>query len=118
MHFKPRIAIAGFQHETNCFGTTKAGLAEFEMADSWPAILHGGEVIAETRGMNLPIAGFAKAAEDAGMELVPILWCAAEPSAHVTDDAFETICAKILDGVHSAGPLDGIYLDLHGAMVT
>ncbi|KIC09333.1 MlrC [Leisingera sp. ANG-M1] len=118
MHSKPRIAIAGFQHETNCFGTTKAGLAEFEMADSWPAMLHGDAVIAETRGMNLPIAGFAKAAEDAGMELVPILWCAAEPSAHVSDDAFETICAKILDGVRQAGPLDGIYLDLHGAMVT
>ena len=118
MHARPRIAIAGFQHETNCFGTTKAGLAEFEMADSWPAMLHGGEVIAETRGMNLPIAGFAAAAEAAGMELVPILWCAAEPSAHVTDDAFETICAKILNGVQSAGPLDGIYLDLHGAMVT
>lgn len=118
MQAKPRIAIAGFQHETNCFGTTKAGLAEFEMADSWPAMLQGEEVIAETRGMNLPIAGFAKAAEEAGMELLPILWCAAEPSAHVTDDAFETICARILKGVRSAGPLDGIYLDLHGAMVT
>lgn len=33
---KPRIAIAGFQHETNCFGINKAGLAEFEMADSGP----------------------------------------------------------------------------------
>ena len=118
MQARPRIAIAGFQHETNCFGTTKAGLAEFEMADSWPAMLHGAEVIAGTRGMNLPIAGFAKAAAEAGMALVPVLWCAAEPSAHVTDDAFETICAKILDGVQAAGPLDGIYLDLHGAMVT
>ncbi|UWQ47972.1 M81 family metallopeptidase [Leisingera aquaemixtae] len=115
---KPRIAIAGFQHETNCFGTTKAGLAEFEMADSWPAMLHGEAVIAGTRGMNLPIAGFAKAAEDAGMELAPVLWCAAEPSAHVTDHAFDTICGMILDGLRAAGPLDGIFLDLHGAMVT
>ncbi|WP_036796825.1 M81 family metallopeptidase [Leisingera caerulea] len=118
MQAKPRIAIAGFQHETNCFGTTKAGLAEFEMADSWPAMLDGDAVIRETRGMNLPIAGFAKAAEEAGMELAPILWCAAEPSAHVTDHAFDTICAKILDGLHAAGPLNGIFLDLHGAMVT
>ncbi|WP_409996786.1 M81 family metallopeptidase [Leisingera aquaemixtae] len=118
MQAKPRIAIAGFQHETNCFGTTKAGLAEFEMADSWPAMLHGDAVIAETRGMNLPIAGFASAAEEAGMELAPILWCAAEPSAHVTDHAFDTISGMILDGLRAAGPLDGIFLDLHGAMVS
>ncbi|MBY6059462.1 M81 family metallopeptidase [Leisingera daeponensis] len=118
MRAYPRIAIAGFQHETNCFGTTKAGLREFEMADSWPAMLHGEEVITETRGMNLPIAGFAKAAKEAGMELVPILWCAAEPSAHVTDHAFDAICGKILDGLGAAWPVDGIFLDLHGAMVT
>ncbi len=113
-----RIAIAGFQHETNCFGATKAGLPEFEMADSWPEMLHGARVIADTKGMNLPIAGFSSAANQAGFELFPILWCTAEPSAHVTDHAFEKICTMILDGLRGAGPLDGVYLDLHGAMVT
>lgn len=113
-----RIAIAGFQHETNCFGVTKAGLAEFEMADAWPEMLHGARVIAETVGMNLPIAGFATAAQQAGFDLVPILWCSAEPSAHVTDAAFDTICTMIEDGLRRAGSLDGVYLDLHGAMVT
>lgn len=114
----PRVAIAGFQHETNCFGVTKAGLAEFEMADSWPAMLHGNQVIEETLGMNLPIAGFAAAALAAGFDVVPVLWCAAEPSAEVTDEAFEAICSMILAGIAQAGPLDAVYLDLHGAMVT
>lgn len=114
----PRIAIAGFQHETNCFGITRAGLPDFEMADSWPAMLHGLGVIEQTQGMNLPIAGFAAAAQAAGFEIVPVLWCAAEPSAHVTDHAFEAICTMILDGIGAAGPLDGVFLDLHGAMVT
>ena len=115
---KKRIAIAGFQHETNCFGQSKAGLAEFEMADSWPAMLRGRQVISETQGMNLPISGFIDAAKAAGYEIIPILWCAAEPSAHVTDVAFEAITSMILDGLRDAGPLDGVYLDLHGAMVT
>ncbi|WP_170400279.1 M81 family metallopeptidase [Ruegeria arenilitoris] len=113
-----RIAIAGFQHETNCFGVTKAGLPEFEMADSWPGLLHGEKVILETEGMNLPIAGFAAAAQAAGIEVVPILWCSAEPSAHVTDHAFEAICGMLLNGIRDAGHIDGVYLDLHGAMVT
>ncbi|WP_170419287.1 M81 family metallopeptidase [Ruegeria atlantica] len=113
-----RIVIAGFQHETNCFGVTKAGLPEFEMADSWPGLLHGEKVILETEGMNLPIAGFAAAAQAAGIEVVPILWCSAEPSAHVTDHAFEAICEMLLNGIRDAGHIDGVYLDLHGAMVT
>jgi hypothetical protein len=37
----PRIAIAGFQHETNSFATSIAGLAEFEMADAWPSASDG-----------------------------------------------------------------------------
>ncbi len=114
-----RIAIAGFQHETNTFAPGRAGMAEFEMADSWPALLTGAEVVEGTRGMNLPIAGFAAAAgEVPGITLVPILWCAAEPSGPVTDDAFDVIAGRIVDGVRKAGAVDAVYLDLHGAMVT
>ena len=114
----PRIAIAGFQHETNSYGAGRAGLAEFEMADSWPRMLSGAEVIDETRGMNLPIAGFAAAAQSAGAELVPILWCAAEPSGPVTDTAFDAIAGRIEDALQRSGALDALYLDLHGAMIT
>jgi len=114
-----RIAIAGFQHESNTFAPGRAGLAEFEMADSWPEMLTGTDVIEGTRGMNLPVAGFVAAAERApGVTLMPILWCAAEPSGPVTDEAFQTIASRILDGIRRAQPVDAIYLDLHGAMVT
>ena len=114
-----RIAIAGFQHETNSFGYGTAGMPEFEMADSWPAILDGDAVREGTLGLNLPIAGFIEAAEtSATIDLHPVLWCAAEPSGPVTDHAFETITARILDGLGKATPLDGVYLDLHGAMIT
>ncbi|MCB1422314.1 MAG: M81 family metallopeptidase [Nitratireductor sp.] len=114
-----RIAIAGFQHETNTFAPGSAGVEEFRMADSWPGLLVGDAVVSETHGMNLPVAGAVSAAQECGrVELVPILWCAAEPSGRVTDEAFEWIAGMILDGVRAAGPLDAVYLDLHGAMVT
>ncbi len=41
-----------------------------------------------------------------------------QPSAHVTKDAFERIVKEMIDGIAAAGPLDAVYLDLHGAMVT
>lgn len=88
------------------------------MADSWPRLLSGAELLRETLGMNLPIAGFAAAARAGEAELCPILWCAAEPSGPVTDTAFETIAGRILRGIDEAGQIDAIYLDLHGAMIT
>lgn len=115
----PRIAIAGFQHETNSFAATKAGWSDFVMADSWPGMLTGEQVIEETRGMNLPIAGFVAAAEaEPRVELVPLFWCAAEPAAEVTSEAFERAWKMLLDALRAAWPVDGLYLDLHGAMVT
>jgi len=111
-----RVAIAGFQHETNTFGTTLADFHEFETADAWPPLLMGDEVISGSRGINLPITGFVEASED--LELVPVLWCSAEPSSYVTDEAFERIAGMIVERIKQAGPLDGIFLDLHGAMVT
>lgn len=114
-----RIAIAGFQHETNTFVAGETTLGDFEQADSWPALISGGEVIEVTRGMNLPITGFIKAAgATPGTVVEPILWCAAEPGAPVSDHAFETISGRILKEVETMGPVDAVYLDLHGAMVT
>ena len=52
-----RIAIVGFQHETNTFAPSQAGVKEFVMADSWPGLLLGGSIVTATQGMNLPIAG-------------------------------------------------------------
>lgn len=114
-----KIAIAGFQHETNTFVPNKSTFHDFQIADSWPPMLMGLDVLGGTAGMNLPIAGFIEAARQIpSIELIPIIWTAAEPAAHVTDDAFDRIVGMVLDGVNQDGAIDGIYLDLHGAMVT
>jgi microcystin degradation protein MlrC len=114
-----RIAVAGFQHETNTFAPTLTGFSEFEEADGWPALLSGGDVIDVLSGVNISITGFVDAATAAGdYDIIPVIWCSAEPSSYVTTDAFERISSLILDGIRNAGDLDGIYLDLHGAMVT
>ena len=36
----------------------------------------------------------------------------------MTKDAYERIVKVMVDGIKAAGPLDAVYLDLHGAMVT
>jgi microcystin degradation protein MlrC len=111
-----RIAVAGFQHETNTFAPGPTGFDAFEMADSWPRLLTGDEVRTHTAGLSLPISGALAAAQ--GADIVPVMWCSAEPGGPVTDAAFDRIAGEICDGLAAAGPLDGVYLDLHGAMVT
>lgn len=113
-----KIAIAGFQHETNCFNPKHTSLHDFEMADSWPRLLTAQDVINETQGMNLPIAGFIAQAQASNAILTPILWCAAEPAGMVTSHAFDHISGQITSAIGDGSDVDAIYLDLHGAMVT
>jgi len=113
-----KIAVAGFQHETNTFAPTKADYAAFVAGGGWPSISRGEALFSATDGINLPIAGFTEAARAAGHQLVPLSWAAASPSAHVTESAFERICGQILEDLRAARGIDAVYLDLHGAMVT
>jgi microcystin degradation protein MlrC len=113
-----RIAIGGFLHETNTFAPTKATYADFVHGGGWPAMTQGPDVLKTMRNINVGLAGFVEQAEARGWELVPTIFAAASPSAHVTEDAYERIAAAIVNGIKNAGPLDGVYLDLHGAMVS
>ena len=112
-----RIAIGGFQHETNTFAPSLATLAEFETADEWPELTTGPGLPDRVRGMNLPIAGFIDEVERAGHSLLPTTWGSASPSSYVTEHACEHIAGLILDGLRAARPFDAVYLCLHGAMV-
>ncbi len=112
------IAVAGFQHETNTFAPMNAPYEEFVKADAWPGLTIGEDLFDAMAGKNLPLAGFLEVAQQSGCGIEPLLWCSAEPSSYVTPDAFDRIAAMICDGLSKAGPLDAVYLDLHGAMVT
>lgn len=113
-----RIAVGGFLHETNTFAPTKATYADFVHGGGWPAMAHGEAVLKTMRNINVGLAGFIADAEARGWDLLPTMFAAASPSAHVSKDAYERIVTEMLDGIANAGPLDAVYLDLHGAMVT
>ncbi len=112
-----RIAIGGFQHETNTFAPSRADYAAFEAGGGWPGVQYGERIFGAVEGANIPAAGAIRALRKRGHSLVGTAWAAASPSAHVTAEAFERIAAKLVENLKAAGPLDGVYLDLHGAMV-
>ncbi|MBL0901574.1 MAG: M81 family metallopeptidase, partial [Reyranella sp.] len=112
-----RIAVGGFQHETNTFAPQQATWEEFVRADAWPPLLRGPEMIAGVEGFNIPIAGAVKKLAELGHEIVPLAWSAAAPASYVTEDAYERMWKLFDEDLRKLGPFDAIYLDLHGAMV-
>jgi microcystin degradation protein MlrC len=112
------IAVGGFQHETNTFAPSKADYAAFEDGGGWPEITFGDGIAPRLAGANIPATGALDTLHAAGHRTIGLVWCAASPSAQVTRDAFERVAGELLLRLQQAGPVDGVYLDLHGAMVT
>jgi microcystin degradation protein MlrC len=116
-----KIAVGGFQHETNTFAPQRANWDDFARADAWPGFVRGPELLQAVRGYNIPIAGAVETLRALGHEIVPLCWCSAPPSSYVACDAYERVAAAMLDDLvaHGVadGKIDGVYLDLHGAMV-
>ncbi len=113
-----RIAIGGMQHETNTFAPSRADYAAFESGGGWPGAQYGEPIFAAIEGANIPAQGAVQALRAAGHSLVGTAWAAASPSAQVTTDAFERIVGELVARLKKLLPVDGVYLDLHGAMVT
>lgn len=112
-----RVAIGGFLHETNTFAPSPATLDSFRHGHGSMGLFEGAEAVARVGGTNAGLAGALAHGQAEGWEVVPTLWAAATPSAQVTEEAFEAITGRLVEMIAAAGPLDGVYLDLHGAMV-
>lgn len=109
-----RVAIAELKQETNTFVSRPTTMADFETWHYWtgPALIEG------LQGTNSEIDGFLNVLSEAQIEPVPILATFAMSGGKVDDATYQHLLGELLDGIADAGPLDGVLLALHGAMVT
>lgn len=115
-----RIAIGGFLHESHSFAPLPTGWAEFVRPGGFPPLQKAATLVEALRPTSCPSAGAIMVAEEAGVAIAPLAWGFANPAGPVTAEAFERIAALLVAALSDAleqGPLDGVYLDLHGAMV-
>lgn len=109
-----RVGFAGFLHESNTFADEKTDLRHFE-----EAFYHKGPALVPIwRDAHHELGGFIEGVEATSMELVPLLAASATPKGTVTKEAYERVIGELLDSIRAEGPLDGLLLALHGAMVT
>lgn len=109
----PRIAVGGILHESNTFSTDLTDLEDFGAR----ALRRGDEIPEEFAHSQHEIGGYIEGAEIHGLDLVYTLVANATPAGPVTDRAFEALTSELIDRLRRAGPIDGILLALHGAMV-
>ena len=111
-----RFFTGGINHETNTFSPIPADTRRFrDMRYD-----RGQAMLDRHRGTRTVYGGFIDAAEELGIELAPTIHSFAMPSGAVTRDEFEAQMAATLDDLEAAlaaGPIDGVLLGLHGAMV-
>ena len=115
-----RIAIGGFQHESHSFAPVPTRWQDFLRPGGFPPLQRPAGLVEALRPTSVPGAGAITAAEEAGAEIAPLVWCFANPAGPVTAEAFERIAALMLAALSDAmeaAPLDGVFLELHGAMV-
>lgn len=111
-----RIAIGGILHETSTFSNVPTTLADFMRTAA-----EGQEIIHNYAGTKSAVGGYIDAARDFQFEVVPTFHAETAPSGLVTGEALLGLTTQLIQGIKAArqsGPLDGILLDLHGAMVS
>jgi len=110
-----RIALFGFMLESNGFAAP-ADEAEFR-EKMW---LEGEALLADARAVTCRdpggIKGFVEVMDAAGpWEPVPLVLTGAGASGPVEDGFFRRYVARIEAGLRAAMPLDGVYMESHGA---
>ncbi len=96
-----RILTGGIAHESNTFCPMLTEEKDFTVRRGEDA----------TRG-----AEWAGVLEEAGAEIIPTLHADAGPYGMVAKEAYEKFRDEILEGARRAGAVDGVYLEMHGAL--
>ena len=120
-----RIAFAKIQQESNGFSSVETEVSDFEQTH----FLEGAELMAaikpsgkEAEGFlnNAELSGFYKGIQDYGsdvsIELVPLFSAWAISGGPLSAAAYRDFETRLCDGLKQAGPIDGFFFTMHGAL--
>ena len=109
-----KVLTGTISHESNSFSNIATGLTQFQESRLFAPHV----AVDKLDGTNTVFGGFLGAARKHHFELVPLVYAAATPSGKVTQEAFKTLLDRLIGGLETHLPADGLLLDLHGAMVS
>jgi microcystin degradation protein MlrC len=112
----PVIGVGGISHESNSFSLQKTGFDAFAVDIEMPEEARKARFFALENAKTVS-SGYIAGAKAQGITLYPALLASARPDGPVTDAAFDKLVAGMIVQLKAGPKLDGILLNLHGAMV-
>jgi len=107
-----KVLSAEISHETNTFNIHPTTVQSFRNR----YFMEGDQAITMRGDKNTELAGLLDTGRDYDWEITHVLSAAAGPGGTVTREAFDTLTAPLIAAADAQW--DGVFLILHGAMVT
>ena len=108
-----RVGVASIIQETNTFSANQSTMQDFELQGIWL----GADVVTQSQGMNIEVAGSLERLHTHGFEAVPLMRAWAMSGGVFLDAELAKMKAILKREINSAGALDGLILNLHGALI-
>ncbi len=108
-----RIAIAGFLQESVTFIDELTTLAQCKAVE-----IAAPGLVDTLRGSNTGLGGIIDVCERESAAIVPFFSVNGGAAGPISDEVYDHYVDRLIEGLEQAGRLDGVLLDLHGAMVT
>ena len=109
-----RIAVASVIQETNTFSLTSTNYSDFESQGLW----FGDAILENMHGLNIEINGALSRLRALNLTPIPIIRAWAMSGGILTEESFNRLRRELCSGLELAGHLDGVILNLHGALVS
>jgi microcystin degradation protein MlrC len=103
-----RVAVGGYLAAVNTFVTQHIDLGQFQRAT-----LTGDTLLRAGRGENA-ISGFLDGAQEYNWDVVPLQFVVPGVGGKITKEAHEMAKETFLSLLRKTGPVDGVFLQLHG----
>ena len=109
-----RVGVASIIQETNTFSANQSTMQDFEIQGIWL----GADVVAKSQGLNIEVAGSLERLHRHGLEAIPLVRAWAMSGGVLLDTELAKMKAILKQEISAAGELDGLILNLHGALVS
>lgn len=106
-----RVGIVGMWHETNTYSPRVTTRGDFEAHE----LLTGRELLDHHTGAESVVGGFIAGTGD--HELVPVFSAGAWPAGPPDEETAAWLIDRLAEELQRAGELEGVLVNLHGAMV-
>ncbi len=108
-----RIAIGQISQESNAFVATQTAIDLFENS-----YLYQDQELFTLANSNTEISGMLGCLRAADAEIIPMIATRSVSGGPLSDACYIELKHRLLERLRKAGPLDGLLLSLHGAMLS